>query len=561
MTNNTAATVASLTASGTPHVVSSNESRRVIFASTIGTAFEFYEFFLYSALATHIGKHFLSSVDPTAAYIFALLAFAAGFLVRPLGALVFGWFGDLMGRKYTFLATVLVMGLATMAVGVLPTYSSIGIAAPILLIVLRMLQGLALGGEYGGAAVYLAEHAPPRKRNQFTSWLQFASTLGLVISLLVVMACRESLPAESFDAWGWRIPFLLSLVILVISVWLRISLKESPLFEQARAKGKLSKAPFAESFGRAKNLRLVFVAMFGICAGMGVIWFVAQIYTLVFLTRILKMDAQAASLVLTIALIVGIPVYLIVGIVSDRIGRKPVIVAGCLIAVVTIFPIFKAITQYVNPALARAQAQAPVVVVANPNDCSFQFNPLGTSKFTLSCDVAKSALTTRGIPYTNEPAPAGTIAQIKIGSAAIPSYDGRAADAIERGRAFNQALAAAVANAKYPTKADPAEINYPMLLLLLSILVVYAAITYSPTAAALVELFPTRIRYTSVSLPYHLGVGWFGGLLPASVVAIQSATGSIYDGLWYPIVIIVISLAVAILFYRETKDVSLEANN
>jgi len=556
----TARAEVSLDARQEVEVVASSDRTKVIFATTIGTAFEFYEFLLYGALAANIGKQFFSSVNPTAAYVFALLAFAAGFIVRPLGAVVFGRVGDLVGRKYTFLITVVVMGVATIAVGILPSYASIGIAAPIILICLRMLQGLALGGEYGGAAVYLAEHAPAGKRNIFTAWLQLSSTLGLVMALTIVIACRATLTPEAFDAWGWRIPFVFSVVILAVSVWLRMSLRESPLFEDMKRAGTESKAPLTESFARIDNLKVILKALFGIVAGMTVIWYGAQIYTLVFLTRVLKMDPQSANFVLTVALLVGIPVYLAVGYVSDRVGRKPVILAGYCLAALTIFPIFKGITHYTNPALERAQASSPVLVLSDPKECSFQFNLVGTSKFTSSCDVAKAALTLRGIPYANGPLPAGETAQIVVGSSAVRSYDAVSADALERSKDFNQMLDSTLAGVNYPARANPSEINYVMVTILIALLVMYAAIAYSPTAAALVELFPTRIRYTSVSLPYHLGVGWIGGFFPAIALAIQSETGSLYDGLWYALAVIVVSIVVMVLFVRETKDVNLENN-
>ena len=553
------------------------EEKRVVFASSLGTVFEWYDFYLYGSLAAVISKQFFSGVNETAAFIFALMAFAAGFAVRPFGALLFGRLGDIVGRKHTFLITILLMGLSTFIVGVLPSYATIGIAAPIILIVLRLAQGLALGGEYGGAATYVAEHAPAGERGRFTSWIQTTATLGLFLSLLVILGCRLSMSAEAFDEWGWRIPFLVSIVLLGVSVWIRLKLNESPAFQRMKSEGKASKAPLTESFGQWRNLKVVLIALFGLVAGQAVVWYTGQFYALFFLTQTLKVDAQAANLMIAASLLIATPFFVVFGVLSDRIGRKPIIMLGCALAIVTYFPIFKAITHYANPALEQAIATAPVVVVADPGECSFQFNPVGTSKFTTSCDIAKSGLVRRGIPYSNEAAPAGTLAQIKVGATVIPSYVGAAGgptavsvghgpsahaptgDVKAAGAAFEKSLGEALKQGGYPAKADPQRVNYPMVIALLTILVIYVTMVYGPIAAMLVELFPTRIRYTSMSLPYHIGNGWFGGFLPTTSFAIVAATGDIYSGLWYPIVIASMTLVIGMLLVRETKNVDIYA--
>jgi len=532
---------------------------KVIFASSLGTVFEWYDFYLYGSLAAIIAKQFFTALNPTSGFIFALLAFAAGFAVRPFGALLFGRLGDMIGRKYTFLVTIVIMGLSTFLVGILPTYATIGVAAPIILITLRLLQGLALGGEYGGAATYVAEHAPMGKRGLYTSFIQTTATLGLFLSLLVILGCRYYLGTEAFEAWGWRIPFLLSFLLLIISVWIRLQLAESPLFQEMKAQGKTSKAPLTESF-LTKNSRIVILALFGATAGQAVVWYAGQFYALFFITQTLKVDPITANLLIAGALIIGTPFFILFGWLSDKIGRKPIIMVGCLLAAVTYFPIFKGLAHYGNPAAEAAAATSPVVVVADPDKCSFQFNPVGTSKFTNSCDIAKGALARSGIPYSNESAPAGTVASVKVGSTVIQSYEAAGIEA-ELGKTqaarFAGELKAAVTTAGYPEKADPARINIPMLLVLLTILVIYVTMVYGPIAAWLVELFPTRIRYTSMSLPYHIGNGWFGGFLPTIAFAMVAATGNIYQGLWYPIVIAVMSLVIGTLFLPETKDVDI----
>jgi MFS family permease len=535
------------------------EERTVIFASSLGTVFEWYDFYLYGSLAATIGKVFFSGVNPTASYIFALLAFAAGFAVRPFGALVFGRIGDLVGRKYTFLITITIMGLSTFLVGLLPGYAAIGLSAPVILILLRLAQGLALGGEYGGAAVYVAEHAPHGKRGLYTSWIQTTATLGLFLSLLVILGCREGLDAKSFDAWGWRIPFLLSIVLLAISVYIRLRLSESPMFQRMKAEGRGSLAPLTESLAEKHNLKLVLLALFGGTAGQAVVWYCGQFYALFFLTQTLKVAPTTAILMTAAALAIGTPGFIVFGWLSDRVGRKPIIMLGCLLAVITYLPLFKAITHYANPALEAAVATAPVVVIASPEECSLQFNPVGTSKFTSSCDVAKSALVNRGIPYSNETAAPGSVAQIKVGRTAIASYDATGPDAAAKAASFKTALDGALTTAGYPAKADPARINHGMVIVLLVILVIYVTLVYGPIAAMLAEMFPTRIRYTSVSVPYHFGNGWFGGFLPAIAFAIVAATGNIYNGLWYPIGIAAMTLVIGVLFLHETKDVDLQA--
>jgi len=532
------------------------DARQVIVASSLGTIFEWYDFYLYGSLAGIIGAQFFSGVNPTAGFIFALLAFAAGFAVRPFGALVFGRLGDLVGRKHTFLVTILLMGVSTFIVGILPSYAQIGIAAPIILILLRLLQGLALGGEYGGAATYVAEHAPPGERGSYTSWIQTTATMGLFLSLLVITTCRVVLGAEAFAAWGWRIPFLVSLVLLGISVWIRLALEESPVFKAMKAEGTTSKAPIKESFGSWPNLRVVLIALFGLTAGQAVVWYTGQFYTLFFLTQTLKVDLQTGNVLVAVSLLLGTPFFVIFGKLSDRIGRKPVILAGCALAALTYFPLFRALTHYANPALEAAQATAPVVVVADPAQCSVQFNPVGTSAFTSSCDVAKAALVKRGIPYRNQ---SGTgSALVRIGMSEIPAYDATVADSVTKAT-FDATLTATLAEAAYPAKADPDRIDTPMVVLILWILVLYVTLVYGPIAAMLVEMFPTRIRYTSMSLPYHIGNGWFGGFLPTTSFAIVAATGDIYSGLWYPVIIATLTLIVGAIFVRETKDVDLAA--
>ena len=541
----------------------SKEHRKVILASSLGTVFEWYDFYLYGSLAAVIAVHFFSSLAPGPAFIMALLTFAAGFAVRPFGAIVFGRLGDLIGRKYTFLITIVLMGVSTFLVGVLPTYASIGIAAPIILVILRCLQGLALGGEYGGAATYVAEHAPPGKRGLYTSFIQTTATVGLFLSLLVILGCRLALGPEEFAAWGWRIPFLISFVLLIISIWIRMQLNESPLFQKMKEEGTRSKAPITESFGNWSNGKIVLLALLGATAGQAVVWYTGQFYALFFLTQTLKVDAITANLFIAAALAIATIGFIFFGWLSDKIGRKPIIMAGCLLAALTYFPIFKALTHYVNPALEAASKASPAVVVADPKDCSFQFVPgelKGHVTFSNSCDIVKNLLNGRGVPYTNEKAASGTMASVKIGQTVIQSVDLTGKPAAEAKAAQTKLAAdvtAALNTAGYPAKADPNAINTPMTLLLLTILVIYVTMVYGPIAAWLVELFPTRIRYTSMSLPYHIGNGWFGGFLPTTAFALVLLTGDIYAGLWYPIVVAVITFFIGAFFLKETKDVDI----
>ncbi|WP_229467236.1 MFS transporter [Massilia sp. Mn16-1_5] len=537
------------------------EERKVIFASSLGTVFEWYDFYLYGSLAAIIGKQFFLG-DPTTSFIFALLTFAAGFIVRPFGALVFGRLGDMIGRKYTFLVTILLMGASTFVVGLLPGYATIGIAAPIILVTLRILQGLALGGEYGGAATYVAEHAPEGKRGAFTAWIQTTATAGLFLSLLVILATRTAIGEEEFAAWGWRIPFLISVVLLGVSVWIRLSMNESPAFAKMKAEGKTSKAPLSEAFLNWRNAKIVILALVGLTMGQAVVWYTGQFYALFFLTQTLKIDGATANILIAIALALATPFFIVFGSLSDKIGRKWIILGGCVIAAATYFPIFKAITHYGNPALEQAIATSPVTVVADPATCHFQVDPSGTRKFPSSCDIATRMLTNASVNYDTVAAPAGTVAQIKVGDKVIQSFNATMTpDGIDfvkddkaRQTALNKEVVATLKTAGYPEKADPNAINKPMLVLLLFILVIYVTMVYGPIAAMLVEMFPTRIRYSSMSLPYHIGNGWFGGLLPTISFALVAANGNIYYGLWYPIIIALITVVIGGIFVRETKN-------
>jgi len=540
------------------------EERKVIFASSLGTVFEWYDFYLYGALAAIIAKQFFAGADPNTAFIFALMAFAAGFIVRPFGALVFGRLGDMIGRKYTFLVTILLMGASTFCVGLLPNYETWGVAAPIILVSLRILQGLALGGEYGGAATYVAEHAPHGKRGAYTAWIQTTATLGLFLSLMVILGTRTAIGEEEFNIWGWRVPFLVSVFLLAISVWIRLSMNESPAFAKMKAEGKTSKAPLTESFGQWKNLKIVILALVGLTAGQAVVWYTGQFYALFFLQQTLKVDGATANLLIAASLVIGTPFFIVFGSLSDKIGRKPIILAGCLIAAVTYFPIFNALTHYANPALEAALKNSPVVVTADPADCQFQFNPTGTKKFTSSCDIVKAKLAAASVNYTNEVAPAGTVATVKVGDKVITAYASTGLpkeEAAAKDKAFSKELSEAIKAAGYPAKADPKAIDKPMVLVLLVILVLYVTMVYGPIAAMLVEMFPTRIRYTSMSLPYHIGNGWFGGLLPTTAFALVAFKGDIYYGLWYPIIIALATFVIGALFIRETKDVDIYAGD
>ena len=540
------------------------EERKVVFASSLGTVFEWYDFYLYGSLATIIARQFFSPLDAGSAFVFALLAFAVGFVVRPFGALVFGRLGDMIGRKYTFLVTILIMGLSTFIVGVLPTYGSIGVAAPVILIGLRLLQGLAMGGEYGGAAIYVAEHAPHGRRGAYTAWIQTTATLGLCMSLLVILGTRSVLGDEEFADWGWRVPFLVSIVLLVVSVWIRLSLDESPAFARMKAQGRTSLAPVSESFGRWKNLRVVLLALVGLTAGQAVVWYTGQFYALFFLTQQLKVDATTAQLMVAAALLIGTPLFIVFGTLSDRVGRKPIILLGCVLAAATYFPVFQALAWAANPALADAQARNRVVVVVSSADCSFQFNPAGTSRLASACDMARQMLAAQSVNYETDTTGTAGQAVIRIGATEIASraaHDIPVEEARRNTTAFRQAVGHALADAGYPTQADPARINTLLVVALLSYLMVLVAMVYGPIAAMLVEMFPTRIRYTSLSLPYHIGNGWFGGLLPIPSFAIVAQTGDMYGGLWYPVIIAGATAVVGGLLLRETKDVDIYAND
>jgi len=524
--------------------MTSNE-RLVIFASSLGTVFEWYDFYIYGTLAVFLSKYFFTSALPAnVSFIFTLLAFAAGFAVRPFGALIFGRLGDLIGRKYTFLITMSLMGFGTFFIGLLPSYASWGILAPTVLIALRLVQGLALGGEYGGAAIYVAEHAPSNKRGYYTSWIQTTATLGLFLALLLILGIRTTMGEGAFGDWGWRIPFLLSAVLLAVSLWIRLKLSESPLFQKMVQEGKQSKRPLTEAFGEWSNLKIAILALLGATAGEAVVWYGGQFYALFFLTQTLKVPGLSAQIMIALALAIGTPFFILFGSLSDRIGRKPIMLAGFALAAVTYFYIFQGLTHFANPKLEAALAGAPITVTADPAECSFQFNWTGTRKFTTGCDQIKTALVGQSVNYNNVAAAPGTKASVQIGSQTI------AADTPN----LAATIAAAVKAHGYPASADPADINYPMTVLLLVILVVYVTMVYGPIAAWLVELFPTRIRYSGVSLPYHIGNGWFGGFLPATVFAIVAATGNIYSGLWYPIAVAAMSFVVALIFLPETKD-------
>ena len=547
------------------------EEKKVIFASSLGTVFEWYDFYLYGSLAAIIAKQFFAGLDPSAAFIFALLAFAAGFIVRPFGAIFFGRLGDMIGRKYTFLVTILLMGLSTFIVGILPTYASIGVAAPVILIVLRLLQGLALGGEYGGAATYVAEHAPHGRRGAYTAWIQTTATLGLFLSLMVILGTRTAIGEAAFADWGWRVPFIVSIALLGISVWIRLQMNESPAFQKMKSEGKTSKSPLKESFGQWKNLKIVILALLGLVAGQAVVWYSGQFYALFFLANVLKVDGPTANILVAVSLIIGTPFFVIFGTLSDKIGRKPIILAGMALAVLTYFPLFEALTNAANPKLAAAQKSAQVTVTAAAGDCSFQGNPVAREiDFTKSCDIAKRFLAQNSVSYKNATAAAAGPAVIKIGETEIVApvgvienlkFNPDSAKAIAD---FKKAVADALKAAGYPPKADPIaplSANWWKIVAILSVLVIYVTMVYGPIAAMLVEMFPTRIRYTSMSLPYHIGNGWFGGLMPTIAFAMVAQNGDMYYGLWYPIIIASATFIIGLLFVKETKDVDIYAND
>jgi hypothetical protein len=533
----------------------------VVTASAAGTVFEWYDFFIFGFLAAIIAKHFYAGVSEAQAYLFALLTFAAGFAARPFGALVFGRIGDVVGRKRAFLVTITVMGVATFAVALLPDYGAIGVAAPIALVAIRVLQGFAIGGEYGGAAIYVAEHASARRRGFATGWIQAAAGIGLSLALIVILFTREAMGEDTFAAWGWRIPFAASIVLLVISLWIRLRLEESPLFRQMQEEGRASKAPLSEAFLRGGNLKTMLIALFGILAGQGVVWYTAQFYTQVFLERVLKIDGSEANILILVVTLVGLPLYVLFAWLSDIVGRKPVMLFGLALAALGFIPGFQWMAAAANPQLTQAAAHSPVTVLANANDCSLQFDLIGKARYTSSCDVAKSALTGAGVPYINLTAPAGSRASIHVGAATLTAPDGNTLDAKALAAAkkdFAVRLKAALGAAGYPTAGNIQVADVRGTVLFLLLFIVASAALYAPQAAALVELFPTRIRYTALSVPYHIGVGWFGGFLPAIAIAIVTATGNIYAGLWYPAIVAGIGFVVTLFFVPETKDRSLD---
>ena len=540
------------------------DERRVIFASSLGTVFEWYDFYLFGVMSAIIAANFFTALDPATRDIFTLLAFAAGFAVRPFGAIVFGRLGDIVGRKYTFLITILIMGLSTFLVAFLPSYKSWGIAAPVMLIALRLLQGLALGGEYGGAATYVAEHAPRGRRGFYTSWIQTTATVGLMLALMVILGTRLYLGEKEFADWGWRIPYAMSGILLAVSIWIRLKLNESPAFSRMKAEGKTSKAPLTESFGQWSNLKIVILALIGGTAGQAVVWYTGQFYTLFFLQSFLKVDGPTANVLIAISLIIGTPFFIFFGALSDKIGRKPIILAGCLLAVVTYFPLFNALTTYANPKLQAAIQKSPVTVVSDPANCNLILNLTGTAKFTTACDLSRTFLANAGVNYDKVAGAAGSVATVKVGDKAIAGYDASAPNAKEEKPRFEKEVREALNAAGYPAKADPipaGSANWWMIIGILTIMVIYVTMVYGPIAAMLVEFFPTRIRYTSMSLPYHIGNGWFGGFLPAISFSIVAAQGNIYSGLWYPIIIAAMTFVIGLLFVKETKDVDIYAND
>ncbi len=539
------------------------ENFKVIGASSVASIFEWFDFFLYGALAVVISRNFFSNVDESSAFVMALLAFAAGFAVRPFGAIVFGFLGDLWGRKNTFLVTLLLMGLATFGVGLLPTYDQIGVAAPWILVALRMLQGLSVGGVYGGAAVYVAEHVAAHQRGFYTSWIQITATVGMALSLAVIFLTRTLVGEEAFNAWGWRLPFLMSIGLLAVTVWIQMRLAESPVYVQMKASGRTSSRPWADAFGNWKNLKLILIALFGAMVGQAVVWYAAQFYVLFFVERILKVEAALTNLLVATALVISTPLYIFFGWLSDRVGRKPIILSACLLAALTYFPLFNALTSAANPALAQAIEASPVTVYADPRECSFQFDPIGNARFSTSCDIARSYLARTGITYDTIDAPPGTLAELRVGEQRLPAFRGEALDTAElaaQRAAWTQQASVMIAAAGYPLKADPAELNVPLVLFVLVLIMSLAAMVYGPMAALLTELFPAKVRYTSMSLPYHLGTGWFGGFLPPVAFAIVAATGNIYSGLWYPLLFAALTAIVGFLLLPETRGTDLHAS-
>lgn len=545
------------------HDVSPAKMRQVVAASAAGTVFEWYDFFVYGALASVISPIFFAGLPDAQAFVFTLLTFAVGFIVRPIGALVFGKIGDSTGRKGAFLITITIMGIATFAIGLLPTAEQVGIWAPILLVTMRVLQGFALGGEYGGAAIYVAEHAAHNKRGASTGWIQISAAFGLIGALAVVFATRAAIGEEAFRAWGWRIPFLLSIGLLAVSVWIRLQLEESPAFKQLQAEGGVSKRAYAESFFEWRNLRIVLLALFGIMMAQGVVWYTGFFYSQFYLERILKIDSKTVNFVMMSVVLLSAPFYWVFAALSDRIGRKPVMLFGMLLMLALYFPGYQMLTRVGNPALANATASSPVVVVADPDDCSFQLDLTGGARlFATSCDIAKGVLASAGVSYTTEAAPTGSLAQVRVGDAAVESVDatGRPMTEVRAARAdVETRVRAALNEAGYPAAADASQTNLPAVIGILLVMAFAATALYGPQAAALVELFPTRIRYTAMSFPYHIGTGWFGGLLPAIVFAINTATGTIYSGLWFPVICTAIAATVCLFFLPETKDRDIHA--
>ena len=530
--------------------------RTIIAASSAGTAFEWYDFFIFGSLSPLIGKLFFANLNETTGVIFALGVFGAGFLFRPLGALVFGWVGDRVGRKGAFLVTVSLMGLATLAVGLLPTYGQVGLLAPTLLLVMRLVQGFALGGEYGGAAVYVAEHAPDARRGEYTGWIQISASFGLIGALAVIFVTRSLVGTEAFNAWGWRIPFLFSAFLLAISLWMRLKLSESPAFKRMEEEGLQSKAPLKEAFGQWRYLKVVILALLSMMVAQGAVWYTVFFYTQTFMERILRIDSNTVVLIILASTVISAPLYVLFAALSDRIGRKSVMLFGIGLAVIGMIPAFHLLTRYGNPALARANATTPVVVVADPADCAFQFDPVGKASFASSCDIAKGALANAGVSYRNQGAPPGTTASVRIGRAVVPSQDARGLPparlkAVQG--AVTARIKAALKAAGYPDRADPRQVAFWPLMGVMTVLVIAATALYGPIAACLVELFPTRIRYTAMSLPYNIGTGWVGGFVPFVSFALAVANGDAYFGLWYPTAGAALSFLVTLVFLPETR--------
>ena len=548
-----------LLASGDLH----KDNFKVIGASSVESVFEWFDFFLYGAMAVVISRNFFSNVDESSAFVLALLAFAAGFAVRPFGAIVFGFLGDIWGRKNTFLVTLLLMGVATFGVGLLPTHAQIGNSAAWILVSLRMLQGLSVGGVYGGAAVYVAEHVDPARRGFYTSWIQITATVGMALSLAVIFITRVSVGEEVFNDWGWRIPFLLSIFLLAVTVWIQLKLVESPVYLKMKAAGKSSSRPWADAFGNWKNLRLILIALFGAMVGQAVVWYAAQFYVLFFVERVLKVDAALTNLLVASALIISTPLYIFFGWLSDKVGRKPVILGACLLAAISYFPLFGMLTAAANPDLAKAIQSSPVTVHADTRECSFQFDPVGNARFSSSCDIARAYLARTGVTYDTVDANPGATAELRVGDRILQSFRGEQLsnkELAQRRTAWGKEASEMIAAAGYPLRADKAKMNIPKVMVALLLIMSLSAMVYGPMAAFLTELFPAKVRYTSMSLPYHIGTGWFGGFLPAVAFAIVAATGNIFSGLWYPLILAAFTFVVGVLLLPETKGVDMNAS-